>query len=283
MDGDYRRSPAFRPMRSWFSPESLVLDKALCLCRCSIFRRDIKIVARFSSVMLGLSAGTALAQYTYTPPVYSPLAAISSDVRYQGVVSSLNAIVNETNQGEKPDVEPVRLSSVSYRYDRARTKQNLRNFAARTPDPAARANLEQMFASEPTLMDEISAAARRAGFDPHNVADAFAIWWVNSWLIANRRGETPDPETITMVKNQAVSAFVDTLRFAETSDAERQEYAEALLLQATLMDVAFDQWKDDPRMLDQLAEAVQRGARTSGLDLTTMVLTRDGFVPRKGR
>ncbi len=34
-------------------------------------------------------------------------------------------------------------------------------------------------------------------------------------------------------------------------------------------------------MLDQLADAARKGAQASGLDLSLMMLTKDGFVPRK--
>ncbi|MEM6909390.1 MAG: hypothetical protein AAF494_11990 [Pseudomonadota bacterium] len=41
-----------------------------------------------------------------------------------------------------------------------------------------------------------------------------------------------------------------------------------------------DQLKNDPAMLDQLAQVATAGARASGLELSSMVLTRDGFIPR---
>jgi hypothetical protein len=44
---------------------------------------------------------------------------------------------------------------------------------------------------------------------------------------------------------------------------------------------AFEQRKNDPAMLDQLADAARKGAKASGLDLSLMTLTKDGFVPRK--
>ena len=44
---------------------------------------------------------------------------------------------------------------------------------------------------------------------------------------------------------------------------------------------AFEQWKSDPKMLEQLAKSAREGAMASGLDLGKMTLTPDGFVPRK--
>ncbi len=178
---------------------------------------------------------------------------------------------------------PVPESSFSYRYSSQRTQANLRSFIARTRDPAARANLEQMLAAQPRLMDDIAASAKNAGFDPHNVPDAYAMWWMNAWLVANKRDEVPDAATVEAVKRQVRNAFAATPDFAKTSDAERQEYAEALLLQATMLGSAFEQMKGDPRMLDQLANAAHQGAKASGIDLSRMSLTQSGFVPREAK
>jgi hypothetical protein len=177
----------------------------------------------------------------------------------------------------------ARSVDTSYQYSPARSQQNLRSMLSRTPDPAARAELQQMFAAQPTLMDDIAAGVRAYGFDPHNVADAYAVWWMNAWLVANKRDEVPDSGTIAMVKQQVYAAFAATPDFANTSDAERQEYAEALLLQATMLGSAFEQFKNDPKMLDQLSEAARKGAKAQGIDLSLMTLTAKGFGPRKGK
>ena len=170
----------------------------------------------------------------------------------------------------------------SYSPSRARTQQNLRSFIAKTPDPAARANLEQMFATQPSLMDDINGAMRGYGFDPHNTADAYAAWWITVWGIANKQNIEPDAATVAAVKQQARNAFGATPDFAKTTDAQRQEYAEALLLQAAMLGSSFEQWKNDPNLINQLAEAARKGAKASGLDLSLMTLTQGGFVPRKG-
>lgn len=73
------------------------------------------------------------------------------------------------------------------------------------------------------------------------------------------------------------SAFANKPEFAKTSDADCQVYAEAMLLQAASLGSAFEQWKSDPA---QLAEAARRGIMASGLDLSLMTLTPNGFIPR---
>ena len=177
----------------------------------------------------------------------------------------------------------ARSADTSYQYSLARTQQNLRSMLSRTPNPAARAELQQMFAAQPTLMDDIAAGVRAYGFDPHNVADAYAVWWINVWGTSEKRNIEPDAATVAAVKQQVYAAFAATPDFANTSDAERQEYAEALLLQATILGSAFEQYRNDPKMLEQLAEAARNGAKAQGIDLSLMTLTAKGFGPRKGK
>jgi hypothetical protein len=98
---------------------------------------------------------------------------------------------------------------------------------------------------------------------------------------SQKRDIEPDPATVEAVKRQVRNAFAATPDFAKASDAERQEYAEALLLQAAMLASALYQWKSDPKMLEQLAQAARQGAMASGLDLANMTLTPNGFVSIK--
>jgi hypothetical protein len=193
-----------------------------------------------------------------------------------------SASTNRLTTKGRQDAAQVAAVDFRYRYNPARTAQNLRSFLARAPNRAARAELEQTIAVQPTLMDDIRASIGPYGLDTHNVADAYAMWWMNAWLVANKRDEVPDSRTVEAVKEQVRRAFATNPDFVATGDAERQEYAEALLLQATMLGSAFEKWKNDPKMLDQLAAASREGAKAGyGIDLETMTLTTSGFVPRK--
>ena len=45
----------------------------------------------------------------------------------------------------------------------------------------------------------------------------------------------------------------------------------------------FQQYKNNPKILEQLAQAARQGAKASfNIDLSTLTLTPGGFVPRKG-
>ena len=169
----------------------------------------------------------------------------------------------------------------SFKNDQSRTRQNLRSFVARTPNVEARADIERIIAARPALIQDIRQSIEPYGLGSHDVADAYAFWWINAWLVANKKDEDPSPETIAIVERQVRNTLASSPGFAMTGDADRQEYAEALLVQGTLLSSTFEQWKADPNMLDQLAEAARNGAIASGMDLSLMTLTRDGFVPRE--
>lgn len=177
----------------------------------------------------------------------------------------------------------VRSEAFTYRADPSRTQSNLRNFLARTPDPAARADLARLFAAQPSIIEDIGAALRPYGIDPLNAADAYAVWWINAWSTSQSLNREPDRGTVAAVKQQVYAAFATSADFPQTDDAARQEYAEALMLQAFLLSAAFEQVGGDPVKLEQLARAARQGAMANGIDLERITLTPDGFVLRKGR
>jgi hypothetical protein len=185
-------------------------------------------------------------------------------------------------QQSQPSAPALSPGAMSFTPNRERTQSNLRNLIARTPDPKTRADLEQMIGAQPDLMDIIIAGTKSYGFDPYNVADVYAMWWMNTWLIANKRDDDPDNGTIAVVKQQTNAAFAASPEFAKLGDAERQEYAEWMMFQAAMLGAAFEQSKNDPKVADEIAEAANRSAQAGGVDLSLMTLTPNGFVPRKG-
>lgn len=238
--------------------------------------------------MARLIAGCAALVFLFSaPPLLSQISAPTPLILHvpNAQINELNLQAMREAQSEGIDDRtsvPSVVGDFGYRYDRALTQKNLRNFVAKTPDPAARANLEQMFAAQPTLMDDIANGVRSYGFDPHDVADAYAVWWINIWGASQKRNIEPDAAMVAAVRQQARSALSATTYAAQASDADRQQDAEAYLVHAALLGSAFEQMKGDPAQLGKLAEAARQGAKAQGLDLSKMTLTSNGFVPRKG-
>ena len=200
-----------------------------------------------------------------------------------GVDQASNPDVADDNAPPQSASAPSAAPNLGFRFSAERSERNLRAYLAGTHDPAARDYLERLVAARPGLMDDIGRSMRRFGFDPHNTADAYAAWLVSIWGISEKRNIEPDPATVEAVKRQVRGTFAAVPEFANTSDAERQEYAEALILKAALLGHFFELVKHDPDQLDQLAQVARQGAEDRGIDLSLMTLTINGFVPRQGR
>ncbi len=241
-----------------------------------------RIVSIVCALGLGIAAhGSALAQDFSLPPIMD--GSFSVGLAAQSHIQKSEEQRAQLTAPNRPNAEGFGANlDFDYTPNRARTEQNLRNFIARTPDPAARENLEQMFATQPNIIEDIRAGIRPYGLDSHNTADAYAMWWINAWLASEKRNVDTDRGTVAMVKQQVRSAFAATPDFATTDDAQRQEYAEALLIQGLILAAALDQFDGNPEMLEQLSQAARQGAKASGLDLSLMTLTANGFVPRTG-
>lgn len=237
----------------------------------------------FRTILIAVLLGLGSAAHAFVPPTINIAPPFAMAKLQQELLERRVEEREPRRQGEQtaPVAPGARFTFTS---SRSRTQANVRNFVARTPHAAARAELEQMFAAQPGLMDDLAAGARAYGFDPHNVADAYALWWMNAWDTSEMRDSKPDAATVAAVKQQVYAAFAATPGFAATSDAAKQEFAEALLLQAALLGSAFEQNRSNPEMLELLSEAARKGAKASyGIDLQSMALTRDGFVPRAAK
>lgn len=243
------------------------------------------------AVVLGL-CGIAAPAAAYVPPpmnIAAPFstAKLQKDLldRRQGRNQSRDTATSALSAPGGPAFtapgQAYQSSDFTYRPDAARTQANLQKFVERTPDPKGRAEFQKLISAQPTIVDDIGNAIRPYGMDPHNVADAYAMWWMNAWLASERRNDDPGRSTIEAVKQQVYSAFAATPDFAGTSDAERQEYAEALMVQAMIIGSVAEVAQGDPALLEQLAQTARKGAKNNGLDLSMMSLTSDGFVPRQ--
>ncbi len=177
---------------------------------------------------------------------------------------------------------PLQATNFVYSASQSRRRANIETFIKKssTVDPKGAAQMAQLFASTDVIV-ALGRDLQPYGLRTDNVADAYAVYWVQSWQAAN--GDTNDPSRATMqaVKRQSANALASTPEFSTANDATKQEMAEAMMVQAMLISASVDTYKDDPAMMRKLGAAVRKGAKASGLDLDTMTLTDEGFVPAK--
>lgn len=174
----------------------------------------------------------------------------------------------------------VNARALRYTPSRTRRTANLSRFVekSRAADPAGAAQLEQLFASG-DIIDKIGGALAQQGMRVDNLADAYAVWWINAWQATRGHNDTTSRETNEAVRDQAARALSASPQLVGAGDAAKQELAESLLIQAAMIDASVEKSKGNPAQMRQIGAAVNQGARRMGLELGTMELTEDGFIP----
>jgi hypothetical protein len=209
------------------------------------------------------------------------LAAINLDHQFTNL---RNNVSNEISSPENlADVSSARqeLSSfvATYEPSKALTRANLQAFVDQTrpANPQGANQMEQLFASN-DIIGQISNAMQSVGLRSNDASHAYALWWVSAWKASNGDSSTADAATYKAVAKQARRGLANSPEFADANDAAKQEMAEALMVQAALIDGMMDEYGNDPKMMRQVAHAVKKGAAASGIDLDSMTLTPDGFA-----
>jgi hypothetical protein len=117
------------------------------------------------------------------------------------------------------------------------------------------------------------------GLKSNNVADAYAVYWTTAWLGTRGRSDDLPKSQMIAVRNQAASALSATSLFAKATNVQKQEMAEAMILQAVLISAFVDSAKSDATLMNQVKVAITQGAKGIGINLDKMTLTANGFVP----
>ncbi|WP_337827084.1 DUF6683 family protein [Pseudonocardia sp. TMWB2A] len=180
---------------------------------------------------------------------------------------------------------PGPIVNLKYTPSKTQTQRNLAKFVAKTREisPANADQMAQIFATT-DVIGHIGQGMRSMGLHADNVADAYTLWWVVAWHAANRQNAEPNKQIMASVKRQVETALRSSPQIATATNAQKQEMAEAMLVQAAMIDAGIDDAAGNPTKQAALARAVNQGAMAMDrdLDLTKMTLTQDGFVPRSG-
>ncbi len=234
----------------------LFLCASLCFATPSLAQMDFPIIA--------------------TPPYNPGLDLLASSIRGQ--------IDDDENLGSADDFPEPSSAVATYIPSKARTRANLQAFVAKTRDfdPAGADQMETLFAAT-DIIGVIGVAMAKVGLDKNNAADAFAVYWITAWQISVGDLSDYSPAFHRAVAAQAARGLSQSPEFAAATDAQKQEMAEAMMVQAAFIGAAAEQAASDPAQLKALGQAVKRGAAASGLDLDKMTLTEEGFVKRSPR
>jgi hypothetical protein len=127
-------------------------------------------------------------------------------------------------------------AKLTYTPSLERRRANLAQFIERSrrKDPQGAAQLEKELGSG-DVFAKMGQALSPYGMRIDNVADAYAIWWLDAWLASRQRNDTPPARQIKAVRAQAARAIASLPEMARASDAVKQEMAEAYLIQTLVL------------------------------------------------
>lgn len=204
----------------------------------------------------------------------------------------LQPLLNAKNQDRPADknAQPITTARpaanpalLSFTPNLATRKRNLAGFVAKTraQSPENADQMEQLFSST-DVFAAMAQGLAPTGLRIDNVADTYAAYWITAWEAANGiTGSTTSRAQAQGVKAQASRALLSTPEFTKASAAQKQELAEALLIQAALISASMEGAAGDAAQKKAVGKAVRTGAKAMGLDLDTIELGPNGFGPAK--
>ncbi|KHL24201.1 hypothetical protein PK98_14470 [Croceibacterium mercuriale] len=162
-----------------------------------------------------------------------------------------------------------------------RRRANLAEFVARTraDNPESATQMEELFAST-DVIGQVGSALAPYGYSVADLGDAYAFWWMTAWEGTRGFNRAFSQSEMQAVQEQAHHALASTSQIAQSTDAQKQQMAEALWIQASMIDGLVDMAEQQPGLMSQLQAAIRQGALASGVNLDAMQLTPRGFTSR---
>jgi hypothetical protein len=229
--------------------------------------------------------------------------AVAQDYAWQGFAAAdaMNTLhhnlLNRTNEaaqerrdraaGRRPAARPAApppslpADQLTFRRDPAVTRVVHADLVKRVSGKDA--NAGRVLSQELVRRDPLTVATpifRRFGLDTGNVVDATAIYFMGMWGAANNVQNQMSPDQARGARAHVARA-VNFAGMGLNTPAARQRYAEGLLYQVILMDMAVEQAQQQKNVAHQrvLADAAHRQMTQAGLDMRKVDLTAAGFVP----
>ena len=176
---------------------------------------------------------------------------------------------------------PVDETALVYRPSASVRKANFARFVekSRAADPDGADKLAELFRST-DVMGLAQQWMQPYGLSTSNVADAAAVYLTSAWLATRGSANDPQPAHMSAVRDQMASAIVAAPEFRSATDAQKQELAEAMIVQAILVSQYVEVARTRPDLMDAVQGAVAEGAKsTFGFDLRSLQLSERGLRP----
>ncbi len=188
------------------------------------------------------------------------------------------ANTNKRQQTTKTTVTTAEIGKFSYNPS-ASVRQRVITLLTedvRAKDPDAAQKLEQNFISN-DIIGQMNKIMVTSGLNSNNLADAYAFYWANAWQAFSGRNQNLSKTEIVAIRSQTARILLATPQLLTATDAQKQELAELMLIQAVFVSASIDGAKSDPTQLANAKASIAKGAKSFGLDFDRMTLTDRGF------
>ena len=130
---------------------------------------------------------------------------------------------------------------------------------------------------------EFDQLLRQHGYDPRDLADVVAAFYLIAWEVATGGDALAQPAGIAAVRGQARQMLAGNPAMARLSEAERQATAETLAFHAMAITARHQDLQNagaGPRVIAYRTEIANAVAQWQGIDLRRFSLTPTGFQER---
>jgi hypothetical protein len=171
------------------------------------------------------------------------------------------------------------LAALDYSPSMDIRRQNIAKFVTgmKAVNPDMGAQMEQLFA-QVNVIDEMGKSIAPYGLKTSNIADAYTVYFMTAWMSANGRTDDNSNEQVAGTRQMAVNALTALPDIGKMTDADKQSFAEGLLIQAMLFDAMTDAVAADPAGLAKVKGDVKAGAKEMGIDVDAFKLTATGLA-----
>ncbi len=245
---------------------------------------------RYSLLFLAtLFSCSSVSAQTFSAPSWTDTSITYSWQNHQRVSDHVykqaNAQRDERPVARPNPARPVNLSFTPSLKRRRETLTKMANeYAAINPKQGPAIKSQLLGNGSGDLIQQMGPALAPFGFRTDNLADAYTTFWITAWEASNGifNSQTTRAQA-QAVKAQVAGALSSLPQIATANDAEKQAFADVLLVQTAMISSNGEHAAANPAILPELKSSVRQVAKKLGVDLDLMTLTPTGFVPAKGR
>jgi hypothetical protein len=131
--------------------------------------------------------------------------------------------------------------------------------------------------------EEFDQLLREHNYDPHDLADVVAAFYLIAWEVATGGDALAQPAGIAAVRGQAREMLASNQAMARLSPAERQATAQTLAFHAMAIAARHEDLRNagaGPQVIAYRTEVANAVAQWQGIDLRRFALTPTGFEER---